>query len=522
MGRSATSAEGSEVRFIRNTAVNAAGSLVGVLVTLLLTPLLIRRLGSDAYGVWVLATTLTFGVGYLSFADLGFEQAAVRYIAQARAAGDSDQVSRILSSTFTLFSGVALVLTPPLVALAGPLAHVFAVPVGLKHAATLAFAFVLAQFLFELPARAFAALLEGGQRYGVWQLTRLVQAVVTSGLMAATVLMGHGIAALGRVTLLASAITFVVSVIAARCAVPEARLSWRFVSIAELRALSRFGGQLFVFRLLSSLYRQLDKTVIGLMLTTTAVTTYEIGNKIYASAALVQSLATSALVPAVAFSREKIELLRDMLIRGTSYTLAIALPPTTAAFIFAAPLIRTWIGAGHEAATAPARWLLVALVPGFTVAVGQTMLIALGRIGPMVWMVIGWTAVNAALSLVLVGPWGVDGVIIATLIATVMLAVPLTRLFLKELGVSAHSWLRDVLLPCVPGLALQSAVGALLLPLASHASSVLGVGALAAVSMFPALAGYYVIGLRTHDRDALRGTLGRSLRLASVEETART
>ena len=55
--RRAKSAEGSEARLLRNTAVNALGSSIGVLVTLLLTPLLIRRLGSEAYGVWIEKTS---------------------------------------------------------------------------------------------------------------------------------------------------------------------------------------------------------------------------------------------------------------------------------------------------------------------------------------------------------------------------------------------------------------------------------------------------------------------------------
>ena len=102
------------------------------------------------------------------------------------------------------------------------------------------------------------------------------------------------------------------------------------------------------------------------------MTTYEVGNKLYTGAALIQSVATSALVPAAAYSRSEPGRLREMLIRGSSYTVALAMPFVTAAYIFADPLIRTWIGEAQTNAVTPARLLLLALIPSFPIVVGQT------------------------------------------------------------------------------------------------------------------------------------------------------
>src|SRR4051812_4882110 len=118
--RKATTAEGSAGRLLRNTAANALGSGIGVFVTLLLTPLLIDRLGTSAYGVWILATTFTFGLGYLSFADLGIEYAAVRYMAEARSDDDMRLASTYMTNAFVLLAAIAGVLTPLLVLLSGP------------------------------------------------------------------------------------------------------------------------------------------------------------------------------------------------------------------------------------------------------------------------------------------------------------------------------------------------------------------------------------------------------------------
>src|SRR3954451_17180549 len=181
--RKAKTAEGSAGRLLRNTAVNAVGSSLGVVITLLLTPFLIDRLGTSAYGVWILATTFTFGLGYLSFAGLGIEYAAVRYMAEARSDGDMRLASSYMSSAFALLLGIAALLTPVLIVLSGPVVGLFSVPDQLESAAGITFAFVIAPLAFELPNRAFTGALQASQRFGILQIGRLIQTLLVSGAM---------------------------------------------------------------------------------------------------------------------------------------------------------------------------------------------------------------------------------------------------------------------------------------------------------------------------------------------------
>lgn len=504
--------EGSESRLVRNTLVNAAGTLISVAATLALTPLLIHHLGADAYGAWLLATSLSFGLGYLAFADLGFEQASIRYIAEARAAHDTRAMNEILTCTFVLLGGVSLVLAPPLILLSGPIMGLFGIPESLEGPATVACQFIVAQLIFELPGRAFASLLEGAQRYGLWQLVRFVQAIVVSGLMAVSVLTGHGIDALGRATFAATAIIFAFGAVIAFIGVPEARMRPSLLSRRTMAKLARFSGQLLVFRLLASVYRQIDRTVIGVALVTSVVTTYEIGNRISGGVALIQGLATTAVVPTAAYSRDNLPRLRDMLLRGTNYSLAVALPPTIAAAIFASPLIDSWIGTGYDDATGPTQLLLGVLALGYLMTVGQTILIGLGRVREMLWMVVGWTLLNLGLSILLVGPLDIYGPILATLISTAILVIPMTWVFLDQMKVGLPTWLREALLPCVPAAAVQFAVGLVLLPVARHQSLIV-VALLAGVSMLAAWVAYWFLGLRRRDRGYLITTARRALGL---------
>ena len=60
----------------------------------------------------MLAQSLTFFGGYAAIADLGMEAAAVRYVAEARAEENAEELNRIVTSAMMFFSGIALVFTP--------------------------------------------------------------------------------------------------------------------------------------------------------------------------------------------------------------------------------------------------------------------------------------------------------------------------------------------------------------------------------------------------------------------------
>lgn len=86
--------------------VNAISSYAAMgtrlVVMLFLTPYLIRTLGKESYGIWVLVVSV---VGYAGILDLGVSRALQRYVARHAGQGDSDAVNRTLG-TAMLFYGV--------------------------------------------------------------------------------------------------------------------------------------------------------------------------------------------------------------------------------------------------------------------------------------------------------------------------------------------------------------------------------------------------------------------------------
>ena len=70
---------------LRNIASNWVGFAVNAAVTLVLTPYVLRELGVERYGIWILTSSL---IGYYGFLDLGFRGGIAQYMTRYLAVED--------------------------------------------------------------------------------------------------------------------------------------------------------------------------------------------------------------------------------------------------------------------------------------------------------------------------------------------------------------------------------------------------------------------------------------------------
>ncbi len=512
------SAPAAAVKLVRNTLANGVGSVTGILVGLLLTPFLIHRLGLEAYGVWTLALTITFAGGYASLSELGIEGATVRYVAEASDDRDLPALNRAVCTSLAVFCAIALLLAPIAVALAHPLVSLFDVPPHLRMAATTCFALVGAQLAFELPARAFVAVLEGTQHFIVYQSVELGRALLQAALYVIVVLRGWGIAGLGGALAVSSLAALLAYWILAHRAVTGLRASPFGASRAELARIVRFGGGVFSLRLVSTVYNQMDKAIVGIALGPRPVGLYEIANKINLGAATISSVSVSAVVPAAASMRREAALLRDMFVRGSCYATAASLPFAVAAFIFAKPLLLSWIGPSARPAVGAVRLFACYETMQMVNNVGSTMIFGVGRIRlPLIVNTVA-TLLNLVLSIALVHPLGFSGVIVGTLLANGLAWPVLLWYYLRIFDCSPRMWLRRLVAPNLPGLALQVAVSlALYVLVAKDTRSFIVVMVLLAVSVGSSFAAFLLLGVRGADRRALLDTLLKAVGREPVE-----
>jgi O-antigen/teichoic acid export membrane protein len=505
-------APAAAAKLVRNTLANGIGSVIGVLIGLVLTPLLIHHLGLAGYGVWALALTLTFAGGYASISELGIEGATVRYVAEAYADHDLEALNRTVSTSLAVFCLIGVILAPTAVLLAHPLVGLFGVPDHLRSAAATCFVLVGAQLALELPARAFVAVIEGTQQFLLYQGVELGRALLQAALYVLVLLRGWGIVGLGAAVAASSLAALVTYWVLAHRSLTGLRASPFQARRSELGRLVRFGGGVFTLRLVSTVYNQMDKAIVGIALGPRPVGLYEIANKINLSAATIGSVSVSAVVPAAASLRRHTALLRDMFLRGSCYATAAAMPFAVAAFIFARPLLLSWIGPSAAPAVGAARLFVLYEAMQVLQNVGSTMLYGLGRIRFPLIVNIAATVLNLALSIVLVHSLGFAGVIVGTLVANGLAWPVLVWYYLRVFDCDLRTWLRRLVGPNLPGLVLQVVVSLpLYLSIGQHSRSLVVAIGLFVLSVAVSLVSFILVGVRGEDRRALTDTLRRAL-----------
>src|SRR5438874_13377972 len=89
----------------RNLTTRYLAILVDGALGLVLLPFNVSHLGTSAYGLWALTTSVTWYFGVL---DLGYGSALVRFIAQYRAWRDRTALNEILSTISLVFAGLGI------------------------------------------------------------------------------------------------------------------------------------------------------------------------------------------------------------------------------------------------------------------------------------------------------------------------------------------------------------------------------------------------------------------------------
>ncbi|HYI36506.1 MAG TPA: oligosaccharide flippase family protein [Thermoleophilaceae bacterium] len=276
------------------------------------------------------------------------------------------------------------------------------------------------------------------------------------------------------------------------------------------RELAPTAGWLLVIEVSTLVIYGLDRVVLGLFGTPATIGLYEgpvrAHNVIYAlnQAVGVATLPVGATLTAEHDSRR----LRELVLRGSRYTLALFVPLTVTAMAMAAPALEVWLGARFREA-APALTILVSywLLWGM-LAVTPNFLVGAGRARQAGTVVAGIAALNLALTLALTPSLGLEGPALGTAVAYVAGFPLMLRIGLDVGGLSLGELARAAWAPAYAlGVVLAAALVGLRLALDPH--SLAPVAALVVAGPLAYWAAYYGLVMDAGERMLVRSLLLR-------------
>lgn len=434
---------------VRNAALRWVSVAVQLGASLVLTPLLVRALGTAGYGLVVLLSGVA-GWALLLFAGLG--PTLVRTFAAQREAGDDQGRDETASTVFAVYLGAGALCLLCAAALAPFLPTLFHLaPTQTRDARTMLFALAVALSV-QFPGSVYGAVLMARERYDLVQAVGLSLVALRAVATAVVALRWPVFALVALVTATPMVLEQVAYVILARRIEPSLRVSLRFARVARLRRLGGFSARVLVLTLAQRLIHASDELVIAGALGPAPVADYALALRMveYPREALERAADVALPHATGAFERGDLDALRRLWSAGSRALLGVGLAAAWMLALWGESILGRWLGGDHghggrvvAALLAPA---MVASVAGRITA--RPILLACGDLRAAVRVTTAEAGINLALSLVLVRVMGVEGVALGTLLpglVTGFIAMP--AVVGARVGFPWSRWLREVLAP---------------------------------------------------------------------------
>jgi len=490
------------MRWVINIASNYLRVIVGIAVMFFLVPFMVSRLGVDIFGLWSLIFAV---VGMFGLLDLGFATAAMKYVAELTASGEHAERNEVLATLLVVYSvlgAIALVLVGTL---AGPASSWFDLPADQAEPFTLALWLVGAAVAINFPVSLIKAILIGSGRMHLVNAIELVTTLVNAGLIVILLEAGLGLLGVAIATATTMLLGPLVMLPLAIRLTPGLSASPRLFSRSRVRELLGFSVYFFIANVAMLIILRIDPVVIKMFLTLSAVAVYAVAAKIAEYTYLLNKQFSNALMPLVSQSKGAgdAETVRRILMDGTRFLLAIAVPFIALLFFYADVILIRWMGQEFAESVPLLRILAIAVLFSSVQLNAANVLGMTGEHRFVAFAMGGSAVLNLILSVVLIQIFGLTGVAIGTLVAALaaelLLVVPRAC---REQRLSLGEFLGKAVWPTVPALVPALGAAALMAYIQPPGNFgwIIFEGSLAALLYY---AVFYATGLTRPERDLI-------------------
>ncbi len=338
-----------------STAWNLFGRIFPLLIAIAATPLLLRAMGIERWGIFSLALALTGSFGIF---DAGLGRALTRTIAHAIAQGEDEEAADATKTGIALLAALGVVFGV-LVALGLHVyvGHALKLPAGMRPEVMTALDVLCLALPLVVVNGALWGVLAAYQRVGAYTVINLpILALYYLGPLA-TLAIWDSLVPVMVVQVFCRGLMTIVLLVLTRRTMPA--LARARISAASIRPVIRLGGWMTVANIAWPVLLYLDRFVIASVLSPAATAWYATPfDVIFRFTAVPQSVMAAAF-PAMTTAHRSAPAQAALLYRRTLLAVgAMVLPAALVAVALAEPLLRVWLGAAFALHAAPVLRLL--------------------------------------------------------------------------------------------------------------------------------------------------------------------
>ncbi len=444
-------------RIVHNSLSGGVLFAVNLVIAFLLSPIIVRELGNQDYGIWDIMLSL---VGYFSILEFGLSPAIVRYVALASAQGDRERSLNVFNSAILSLVGAGVVSFLVLAALSFRPEAVLNVAPGSTAHLGLLFVLMGGLLLLQFPGTVVVSYLMGYQRHYLLNGTRVVLLVVQNLFIyvALTRWPGPKLLWLGLIFFVGNLIEYGAFAVMVLALGEGLRLDPKRFSWATLRELYVFGLKSFLLMVAGRVRKQTMPLVIAHVLGVGQVVFFAIPGRLTDYALNLTGFLGSPFMPyfsALAGTGDP-EAVRRAWFGLTRAMQFLLLWIPLALLALGVPFIHRWMGPSYAV---QGRWVvrllsLALLVEWIGPNSGQ-LLVSAGRHGRAAAVALVFAVISVAASIPLGRALGLAGIALSVAATSAVTALIFLTLACRALEVPVLEHLTRTVFRFLPALVLS-------------------------------------------------------------------
>jgi O-antigen/teichoic acid export membrane protein len=445
------------------TIGNALAGVIGyawpVALALVTTPYIVSKLGNDAYGILALVTSV---LGFFAFLDLGMTNASVKYVSEAYAKNDIEDISKIIGSSLAVFltigafgGALIAIMTSTLVQ------KILRIPPDYIADSTFAFYVAACGFVLNMVVGVFGAIPKAIQRYDITTKVNIIIGTTLTLSVVLTVYVGYGLKQVVILNFLSSLVSLAVYIFITKKYLQGVSIRIHF-DPATFNKLFSFGTYALLVVISSAIVLQLDRLLIGSYLGSSFVAFYVVPASIAAGIYNVVANLTGVIFPLCShlYAIGEHDKLRELYRKASKYTAMIVISIATPLIVLSNQIMNHWMGLEYGIKSSSVLAILsVSAVFTSLTAIPSFILYGIGMPGVNAKFAMLSAAMNICLCLLLI-PWiGLPGAALANLANFVVVILFLITVDRKIMhmgikGIVKEIWLSPVAIGIIQAAAI--------------------------------------------------------------------
>lgn len=328
--------------FLDNVFWGWFGVSVNLAIGILLMPIIIRKLGVQQYGLWVLLFSL---IDYVRVLDFGFRAAVVNGCARFRARADWPGVNRVMATAVAYFAAIGLTCALSAVIIREPLIGTLDIPAAQHAQAAMLVVLIAVAVAIRLMMSPLTGMLEAFERFDLVNRGYIGAVLFRSTASLVLLFMGYGLLEMAWAVLLAQGGEAVYAWRKVLAVLPQLRLSPRLIRRETLSGLFRYGRYSAVIAAANLVTINAPLTLLGSLRTAAEVAYFALPFRLlmYSAEGLAKVSDVTSSVTAGFDERGEKHRVWTLAVLTNRHCFALFMPLAIFLVVFGTPLLRLWV-----------------------------------------------------------------------------------------------------------------------------------------------------------------------------------